>query len=162
MTSQAKKVGEFVELELGEDVSASPRYNHDIAPTQIRERTWSKLNIAALWVGMAVCVPTYTLGGVLTSYFGLDVIEALITILVANTIVLIPLPSMPFPAPSTASLSRCPALLIRYCRLQYSLPDSGVGGLWLVWHSNHVRGLAIHLLLSAISDSWASLGKPVR
>ena len=40
---------------------------------------------------MAVCVPTYTLGGVLTTYFGLSVGEALWAVFIANVIVLIPL-----------------------------------------------------------------------
>ena len=48
------------ELEAGSDVLDSPRYNHDIAPTKVHERTWNKWHITALWVGMAICVPTYT------------------------------------------------------------------------------------------------------
>src|SRR3546814_2404981 len=51
------------ELEAGSDVLDSPRYDHDIAPTQVHERTWNKWHITALWVGMSICVPTYTLGG---------------------------------------------------------------------------------------------------
>ena len=69
------------ELDAGSDVLDSPRYNHDIAPTKVHERTWNKWHITALWVGMAICVPTYTLGGVLTAYFGLTVGEALLAIL---------------------------------------------------------------------------------
>jgi len=84
-------VGEFVELRPGPELLASPRYNDDIAPTRAAERTWTKWNVAALWVGMSICVPTYTLGGVLTSYFGLSVGEALWTILLANIIILVPL-----------------------------------------------------------------------
>ena len=70
----------LIELDVGKDVGDSPRFNKDIAPTQASERTWSKWNIAALWVGMSICVPTYTLGGVLTAYFGLSVGEALFAI----------------------------------------------------------------------------------
>jgi len=66
-------VGEFFELEAGQDLLESPRYNDDIAPTKVSERTWSQWNVASLWVGMAICVPTYTLGGVLMAYFGLSV-----------------------------------------------------------------------------------------
>ena len=74
----------LVELAVEDDVRESPRFNDDIAPTEAKERTWSKWNIAALWVGMSICVPTYTLGGVLTAYFGLSVGEALLAILFAN------------------------------------------------------------------------------
>jgi NCS1 family nucleobase:cation symporter-1 len=63
------QVGEFVELNVQSDVRDSPLYNDDIAPTKIKQRTWHKGNVAALWVGMSICVLTYTLGGVLTSYF---------------------------------------------------------------------------------------------
>ena len=35
-----------------EDLSASPLWNHDLAPTAIEQRTWSTYNIAALWIGM--------------------------------------------------------------------------------------------------------------
>ncbi|HEX5765565.1 MAG TPA: cytosine permease, partial [Woeseiaceae bacterium] len=91
MSTESKviAVGEFFELEPGADVLASSRYNADIAPTKIAERTWNQWHVAALWVGMSICVPTYTLGGILTAYFGLSVAEALWTILLANIVILI-------------------------------------------------------------------------
>ena len=106
------------ELNAGSDVLDSPRYNHDIAPTKVHQRTWNKWHITALWVGMSICVPTYTLGGVLTAYFGLSVGEALLAILLANVVVLIPLTLNALPAPSTA-------FPFRYCcvpRSAYSAP----------------------------------------
>jgi len=84
-TSKAIQVGEFVELNVQSDVRDSSLYNDDIAPTKISQRTWHKGNVAALWIGMAICVPTYTLGGVLTAYFGLSVMEALFTIFIAGS-----------------------------------------------------------------------------
>ena len=95
--SRAVSAGEFYELEAGADVRSSSRYNDDIAPTRVEQRTWNQWNIAALWVGMSICVPTYTLGGVLTAYFGLSVGEALWAIFLANVIVLIPLTLNAFP-----------------------------------------------------------------
>jgi len=71
--SVTHEVGEFVELEVHRDVSESPLYNDDIVPTQINQRTWHKGNVAALWVGMSICVPTYALGVVLPAYFVLSV-----------------------------------------------------------------------------------------
>jgi cytosine/uracil/thiamine/allantoin permease len=47
--------------ELQEDVSHSPLWNKDLAPTTIKERTWSTWNIAALWIGMSVVITTYEL-----------------------------------------------------------------------------------------------------
>ena len=41
-----------------EDITNSPLYSEDLAPIPPAKRTWSKWNLAALWVGMAVCIPT--------------------------------------------------------------------------------------------------------
>jgi NCS1 family nucleobase:cation symporter-1 len=76
--------------ELREDMSASPLWNRDLAPTTIRERTWSTWNIAALWIGMSVVITTYTLAGGFIEA-GMNWWQAMITILLGNTIVLIPM-----------------------------------------------------------------------
>jgi NCS1 family nucleobase:cation symporter-1 len=159
MTSKAIEQGEFFELEVGEDLKQSPAYNDDLAPTKIKDRTWNKFNIAALWVGMAICVPTYTLGGVLTAYFGLSVSEALITILVANIILLVPLTLNAYPG--TKFGVPFPVLL----RSSFGMIGSNIpclirGLVACGWFGIQTMfgGLAIHLFLSAISDSWASLG----
>ena len=79
---------DFVELE--QDVSGSPLWNKDLAPTTIKERTWSTWNIAALWIGMSVVITTYTLAGGFIEA-GMNWWQAMITILLGNTIVLIPM-----------------------------------------------------------------------
>src|SRR5918992_3428497 len=76
--------------ELHEDVSASPLWNRDLAPTTIRERTWTTWNIAALWIGMSVVITTYTLAGGFIEQ-GMNWWQAMVTILLGNTIVLIPM-----------------------------------------------------------------------
>lgn len=48
--SQVTERDGLFELEAGSDVLDSPRYNHDMAPTKVRERTWNKWHITALWV----------------------------------------------------------------------------------------------------------------
>jgi NCS1 family nucleobase:cation symporter-1 len=157
--SRVVVVGEFVELEAGADLLQSPRYNADIAPTRAKDRTWSKWNIASLWVGMAICVPTYALGGVLTAYFGLSVAEALWTILIANIVVLIPLTLNAFPG--TRYGIPCPVVL----RASFGIIGSNVPALIRAivacgWFGVQTLfgGIAIHLMFSAVSDSWASLG----
>ena len=77
-------------IELSEDVSSSPLYSEDFAPIRASERTWSATNIAAIWVGMAVCIPTYMLASGLIQQ-GMNWWQALITILLGNIIVLIPM-----------------------------------------------------------------------
>ncbi len=157
--SKLRSVGEFVELDAGPDILESPRYNADIAPTKASERTWTKWNVASLWVGMAICVPTYTLGGVLTAYFGLSVAEALWTILFANLVVLIPLTLNAYPG--TRYGIPCPVVL----RASFGIVGSNVPALIRAlvacgWFGVQTLfgGIAIHLLFSAISDNWAALG----
>jgi len=47
-TSSVSASQDFVEL--NEDVSASPLWNPDLAPTPLSRRTWSTYHIAALWI----------------------------------------------------------------------------------------------------------------
>lgn len=157
--SQLRTVGEHIELDVGDDIANSPRYNEDIAPTKAAQRTWSRWNVASLWVGMAICVPTYMLGGVLTAYFGLSVAEALWTILIANIIVLIPLTLNAFPG--TRYGIPCPVVL----RASFGIIGSNVPSLIRAlvacgWFGVQTLfgGIAIHLLLSALFDGWAALG----
>jgi NCS1 family nucleobase:cation symporter-1 len=157
--SRAIAVDGFVELDAGSDVTSSPRYNRDIAPTRVAQRTWSHWHIAALWIGMSICVPTYTLGGVLTAYFHLSVVEALWTVLIANLVILIPLTLNAFPG--TKYGIPFPVLL----RSSFGIIGSNVPALIRAliacgWFGiqTMLGGLAVHLLFSALSDSWAALG----
>lgn len=80
--------GDFVELT--DDVSDSPLWNPDLAPTTLAQRTWSTWNIAALWIGMSVVLSTYTLAGGMIEA-GMAWWQAMLTVLLGNTIVLIPM-----------------------------------------------------------------------
>src|SRR5688500_11313823 len=88
MTTESPTQRDFIELKT--DVSHSPLWNRDLAPTTINERTWSTWNIAALWIGMSVVITTYTLAGGFIEA-GMNWWQAMITILLGNTIVLIPM-----------------------------------------------------------------------
>jgi len=77
-------------VELTEDVSGSPLWNPDLAPTSLASRTWSTYHIAALWIGMSVVITTYTLASGLMQQ-GMNWWQALVTILLGNAIVLIPM-----------------------------------------------------------------------
>ena len=71
-------------------LSDSPLYNEDLAPVPMERRTWNRWHIAALWVGMAVCIPTYTLASGMIAQ-GFPWKTALFTIVLANVIVLVPM-----------------------------------------------------------------------
>jgi NCS1 family nucleobase:cation symporter-1 len=157
--STVVRVGDVFELDAGTDVTSSARYNEHIAPTRVAQRNWNRWHIAALWVGMAICVPTYTLGGVLTAYFGLSVGEALWTILLANVVILIPLTlnafpgtkyGIPFPVMLRSSFgiigSNVPALI-------RAMVACGWFGIQTMF-----GGIAVHLMLSALFPGWAALG----
>lgn len=64
--------------------------NDDIAPVPLEKRTWSMHDIAALWVGMAVCIPTYTIASSLLGS-GLTWWQAVLTVFLGNLIVLVPM-----------------------------------------------------------------------
>jgi NCS1 family nucleobase:cation symporter-1 len=64
--------------------------NPDLAPVVPEQRTWTRWHIAALWVGMAVCIPTYTLAAGLINQ-GMSWWQALLCVLLGNLIVLVPM-----------------------------------------------------------------------
>ncbi|MFL5546298.1 MAG: NCS1 family nucleobase:cation symporter-1, partial [Gemmatimonadales bacterium] len=73
-----------------DDITRSPLWNPDLAPTPPERRTWSTYNIAALWIGMSVVITTYTLASGLMEQ-GMSWWQAMLTILLGNSIVLVPM-----------------------------------------------------------------------
>ena len=65
-------------------------YNEDLAPIPQEKRTWGTWNYAALWVSMSLCIPTYMLASSLIEG-GMNWWQAILTIFLGNTIVLIPM-----------------------------------------------------------------------
>ncbi len=64
--------------------------NHDLAPTRVGDRKWATKDIAALWISMSACVPTYMLASSLITA-GMSWWQAVLTIFLGNAIVLIPM-----------------------------------------------------------------------
>jgi NCS1 family nucleobase:cation symporter-1 len=80
-----------VRSEVRSDVKYDPAfYNEDLAPIPLEKRTWGTYNFAALWISMAVCVPTYMLASGLIAG-GMNWWQAILTILLGNLIVLVPM-----------------------------------------------------------------------
>lgn len=98
-------------------------YSEDLAPIPEGKRTWNTWNYAALWISMSLCIPTYMLASSLIEG-GMNWWQAILTIFLGNTIVLIPMIlnghagakyGIPFPVLARASfglrLANLPALL---------------------------------------------------
>src|SRR5262249_28883291 len=64
--------------------------NPDLAPTTPEQRRWGLKDIAALWVSMSACIPTYMLASSLIAE-GMNWWQAVLTIFLGNTIVLFPM-----------------------------------------------------------------------
>jgi hypothetical protein len=138
-------------------VEASPLYNHDLAPVPVSGRNWTTYNYAALWISMAHCIPTYMLAAGLMST-GMSWWQALVTILLGNTIVLIPILlnshpgtkyGIPFPVFARAAYgtlgSNLPALM-------RALVACGWFGIQ-AW----IGGEALHTLFTSLVPGWPAL-----
>lgn len=64
--------------------------NDDLAPIPENKRTWGTWNYSALWISMSLCIPTYMLASSLIKG-GMNWWQAILTIFLANSIVLIPM-----------------------------------------------------------------------
>ena len=64
--------------------------NEDLAPIPQEKRKWGTWNYVALWVSMSLCIPTYMLASSLIGG-GMNWWQAILTIFLGNTIVLIPM-----------------------------------------------------------------------
>ena len=146
-----------VELRDTSRIELSPLYNHDLAPVPIGKRNWTTYNYAALWISMAHCIPTYMLAsGLMKS--GMSWQQALFTILLGNTIVLVPILlnshpgtkyGIPFPVFARAAYgtigSNLPALL-------RALVACGWFGIQ-AW----IGGKAFHTFFLAVFPGWHTL-----
>ena len=145
-------------IELNEDVSNSPLYSEDLAPVPENNRTWNKWNLAAIWVGMAVCIPTYLLASYMIKT-GLNWYEALIIIGLANLIITIPMIlnghagvkyGIPFPVIGRAAFGTRGIHIASVTRGVIACGWFGVQ----TW----IGGLAIYAIFNAITGSEGELG----
>src|SRR5262249_16492627 len=73
-----------------EDAVDTAYQNRDLAPIALSERRWSLKDMAALWVSMSACIPTYMLASSLIDG-GMNWWQAVLTIFLGNVIVLVPM-----------------------------------------------------------------------
>ncbi|MFP5502159.1 MAG: NCS1 family nucleobase:cation symporter-1 [Candidatus Sericytochromatia bacterium] len=145
-------------VELLADVSRSPLYNHDLAPTPIVERTWTTYNFAALWIAMAHCIPTYMLAAGLIAV-GMSWGQAIFTIALGNLIVLAPILlnshpgtkyGIPFPVFARAAYGVYGANLPAIMRALVACGWFGINA----W----IGGTAFNTFMVAVWPGWATWG----
>jgi NCS1 family nucleobase:cation symporter-1 len=140
--------------ELREEPSDPRLWNRDLAPTRVAQRTWTTYNVASLWVGLSVCIPTYMLAAGLVQG-GMSWWQAMLTILLGNLIVLVPMVliahpgtrfGIPFPVLARASFgtrgANVPAIL-------RGLVACGWFGIQ-TW----IGGQAIQIMLKTAFPAW--------
>ncbi|HEX2765258.1 MAG TPA: NCS1 family nucleobase:cation symporter-1 [Candidatus Limnocylindria bacterium] len=137
-------------------IADSPLYNEDLAPVPIEKRNWTTYSYMALWIGMAINVPSWTLAAGLIN-LGMDWVQAVFTVMLGNVIVLVPMLlishagtkyGIPYPVLARASFGTIGANLPALIR-------AGVACGWFgiqTW----IGGLATFALVGAIlgQDSW--------
>jgi NCS1 family nucleobase:cation symporter-1 len=100
--------------------------NDDLKPTTEAERTWRWYHFTALWIGMVMCIPAYTLAASLIES-GMSAGQAVLTVFLGNLIVLVPM------------------LLIGHAGAKYGIPYAV-----LARASFGVRGARLPALLRAL------------
>lgn len=133
-------------------------FSEHLAPVSKEDRTWNLWNLAAIWVGMAVCIPTY----ILASYMiksGLGWQAALVIIGLANLIITIPMVlnghagvkyGIPFPVLGRASFG---IRGIHIAALVRAIVACGWFGVQ-TW----IGGLAFYAIWNAIAGNEGSAG----
>ncbi len=139
-------------------IADSRFYNRDLAPVPISKRTWNTYNYAALWIGMAHCIPTYLLASGFIA-LGMAWWQAIGLVAIGNLIVLVPMLlnshagtryGIPFPVLARAAYgvrgSNLPAIT-------RALVACGWFGI-----QSWIGGGAVQLLLTAIWSGWGKVG----
>src|SRR5215203_6520865 len=157
MASQVLLTDGRVELADRTRIEASPLYNEDLAPVPIARRTWTTYNYAALWISMAHCIPTYMLAsGLIAS--GMNWWQALLTVGLGNTIVLIPILlnshpgtkyGIPFPVFARAAYGTVGSNLPALMRALVACGWFGIN----TWIGGH----ALHTFFKALAPGWDDL-----
>jgi len=146
-------------VELAESVTLDDArlFNEDLAPTHVSKRTWTTYTYAALWISMAHCIPTYMLASGLIQV-GMNWWQALVTILLGNVIVLVPILlnshpgtkyGIPFPVFARAAYGVFGANVPAVIRALVACGWFGIQ----CW----IGGQALHTFFRSLRESWPEM-----
>ena len=122
----------------------TPLANEDLLPVSPDRRTWNWWHIASLWIGMAICIPTYTLASGLVDQ-GWTWQAAVGAVVLGNIVVLVPIAlnsyagtryGIPFPVLARASFgvlgANIPAILRALVACGWFGIQTWIGG-WAIY-----------------------------
>jgi NCS1 family nucleobase:cation symporter-1 len=154
--SKTGKIADGI-MEMAETLADPAFHNRDMAPTRWAERKWGMKDIAALWISMSACIPTYMLASSLIAE-GMNWWQAVLTIFLGNTIVLLPMVlnahagtkyGIPFPV---------------YCRASFGILGANVPAMLRAlvacgWFGiqTWIGGWAIYKILAIYFPHWEQL-----
>lgn len=142
--------------------------NADLAPVDPERRTWNWWHIASLWIGMAICIPTYTLASSLVDR-GWSWQAAVASVVLGNVIVLLPIAlnshagtkyGIPFPVMARAAFgvrgAHVPSILRAIVACGWFGIQTWIGG-WAIFKLTEAiwPGIA---QLPRILPAWVGLG----
>lgn len=141
-----------------ETTSDASLESESLAPTRPHERTWGRWDLAALWVGMSVCIPTYMLAGDLIRS-GMNWWQAMLAILLGNLLVLVPMIlnghagtryGIPFPVFARAAFGTLGAHVPSLARALVACGWFGI--------QTYIGGEAISAMIALLWPGWTALG----
>jgi NCS1 family nucleobase:cation symporter-1 len=122
----------------------TPLANEDLLPVTPDRRTWNWWHIASLWIGMAICIPTYALASGLVAQ-GWTWQAAVAAVILGNVVVLLPIAlnshagtryGVPFPVLARASFgvlgAHIPSLLRALVACGWFGIQTWIGG-WAIY-----------------------------
>ncbi len=108
---------------IGQLAQNTSLWNEDLRPCTRNEHSWSGKRFASLWVGMSICLPTYSLASGMIA-LGMNWWEAVLTILIGSLVVLIPI------------------LLVSHAGTKFGIPYPVFARLWFGSRGAHIPALA--------------------
>jgi NCS1 family nucleobase:cation symporter-1 len=120
------QVGDLVVLTDAAQMQAADNHslwNEDLRPCSLAEHSWAASKYASLWIGMCLCLPTYSLAASMIA-LGMNWWEAVLTILCGSAIVMGAI------------------LLVSHAGTKFGIPYPVFARLWFGTRGAHVPALA--------------------
>lgn len=116
--------------EAAESLKDSHMLNEDLRPTTREEHHWTAYNFSSLWIGMCICIPTYTMASGLIA-LGMNWWQAIVTIILGNLVVLVPI------------------LLNTHAGTKFGIPYPVFARLWFGSKGAHIPAIARAIVAAA-------------